>query len=141
MTQALAVDTSALFAILNHEAEGVIFLTLLGQAEARFISAATLHEAHCVDTRSGCVSGMGALSRLVAGLRFVVVPFDEEMLAIAQAGYSRFGRGSGHPAKLNMGDCFSYALARTRNLPLLFKGDDFPRTDVSPAVPGRWAVP
>lgn len=62
------------------------------------------------------------------------VAFDVDQLAAARVAYSRYGRGSGHPARLNMGDCFSYALAKSRNLPLLFKGDDFIHTDIEPAL-------
>jgi ribonuclease VapC len=66
-----------------------------------------------------------------------VVPFDSHQLAVARAAHQRYGRGSGHPARLNFGDCFSYALAVTTGEALLFKGNDFALTDVTPAyVPG-----
>lgn len=134
MKRALAVDTSALFAVLNREPESTLVLTLLGHAETRLISAATLHEAHCVDIRGGRAPGDRTLSRLVAGLKLSIVPFDEEMLEVSRLGYSRFGRGTGHPARLNMGDCFAYALAKARDLPLLFKGEDFLHTDIRSAM-------
>lgn len=133
--RALAVDTSALFAILDHEAENLAFLELLGGVQRRFVSAATLYEAHCVDIRRGRVRGAQDLVRLIAGLRLTVVPLDEEMIEVSRLGYIRFGRGSGHPAGLNMGDCFAYALAKARDLPLLYKGNDFGHTDIRPAVP------
>jgi ribonuclease VapC len=74
------------------------------------------------------------LRSLVADTLILVVPFGERELEVAVDARLRFSRGSGHAAKLNFGDCFSYALARTRNLPLLFKGDDFIHTDVVPAL-------
>lgn len=62
-----------------------------------------------------------------------VIPFDQDHLIIAKSAFERFGRGSGHPAKLNYGDCMSYAIAMERGIPLLFKGEDFPHTDIEPA--------
>ena len=78
--------------------------------------------------------GLPFLRSLVADTLILVVPFGERELEVAVDARLRFSRGSGHAAKLNFGDCFSYALARTRNLPLLFKGDDFIHTDVVPAL-------
>jgi ribonuclease VapC len=74
------------------------------------------------------------LELLVENLSPQVVSFDLGQLAVAKAAYTRFGRGTGHPANLNMGDCFAYAVAKTRRLPLLFKGNDFIHTDVEPAL-------
>ena len=62
-----------------------------------------------------------------------VITFDETMAVIGIAAFDHYGKGRGHPAQLNFGDCLSYAVARSRNLPLLFKGDDFRRTDLVPA--------
>ena len=74
------------------------------------------------------------LDRLVADLRLDAVPVDEQQVAAARAAYRDYGRGSGHAAGLNFGDCFAYACARTHGARLLFKGDDFARTDIVPAV-------
>jgi ribonuclease VapC len=63
-----------------------------------------------------------------------IVPFSEEQARGAIVAYGRFGRSSGHPARLNFGDCFAYALARAMDLPLLYKGDDFSRTDIRSAL-------
>ena len=78
--------------------------------------------------------GMSFLEGLVSDTLITLVPFGPAELAAALDARLRFSRGSGHPAKLNFGDCFAYALAKTRNLPLLFKGDDFIHTDIVPAL-------
>ena len=133
---AVAVDTSALIAILYREVESGEFVDGLAVAGMGFISAATLHEAHCVTVRSGINGVALRLAKLIEQLQLTILPFDEEMPKAARDAYSRFGRGTGHRAKLNMGDCFAYALAKSRGLPLLFKGDDFIHTDVAPALAG-----
>ena len=74
------------------------------------------------------------LDRLVADLRLDAVPVDEQQVAAARAAYRDYGRGSGHAAGLNFGDCFAYALAATTGEPALFTGDDFTHTDVLPVV-------
>ncbi|MVA98115.1 PIN domain-containing protein [Nitratireductor sp. CAU 1489] len=127
-------DTSALIAILTAESEAEAFMAAFDSCEAYAISAATLHEAHCVARRAGLVDGNARLDRFVELTRPNVEPFDGRQLDVARDAYLRYGRGSGHRAGLNMGDCFSYALARTHGLPLLFKGDDFVHTDIEPAL-------
>lgn len=78
--------------------------------------------------------GPERLSRLIRFSEIDIVPFDEAQASIGIDARFRYGRGSGNSAKLNFGDCFAYALAKARNLPLLFKGDDFSHTDVVPAL-------
>ena len=130
----VAVDTSALIAIINAEPEAGAFVDAIGTASEALVSAATLLEAHCVACRwAGGVSA-GELQSLIDRLELTVVSFDLAQLEAARSAYSLYGRGTGHPANLNMGDCFSYALAKSRNLPLLFKGEDFIHTDVRPAL-------
>lgn len=129
----MVVDTSALIAILVAEPEAESFMQVLDVKPSE-VSAATLHEAHCVARRSGIASGTQRLQRLIDLAETRVFPFDVVQLSAARDAYERYGRGTGHPARLNMGDCFSYALARTRNLPLLFKGGDFVHTDIVSAV-------
>jgi ribonuclease VapC len=129
----IAIDTSVLVAIINGEAEARDFITIIGETPSA-ISAATLLEAHCVATRWVGGEKSSAMQMLIEKLELRTVSFDAAQLDIAKSAYARFGRGSGHPANLNMGDCFSYALAKTRKLPLLFKGDDFIHTDVEPAL-------
>ena len=77
-----------------------------------------------------------AFDDFVREARLVIEPVDEPQVRLARAAYRAFGRGSGHPAALNFGDCFSYALAKLRDEPLLYKGKDFPETDIHPALTG-----
>jgi ribonuclease VapC len=128
------VDTSALISILVAE-EGYVQLAEYMDTEVdAAISAATLHEAFCVCTRQNLPRGPERLERMVSLLEAEIVPFDAAQLVAARQAYREFGRGSGHRAGLNMGDCFSYALAKIRGLPLLFKGDDFVHTDIRAAL-------
>lgn len=127
-------DTSAPVAILNAEPDAQRFERAFSDADVILISAATVFEAHCAVMRSRAPFGSRRLEGLIDALSMELIPFDHEQTQIAGDAYSRFGRGSGHHAKLNMGDCFAYALARSRDLPLLFKGDDFTHTDIRPAI-------
>jgi len=124
----IVVDTSALIAILRAEADAPDLLEIIGAADEVMISAATLLEASIVTAGKG--DETLRLKRLVEQTELVVVPFSAEESLVGEEAYRRFGRGSGHPAKLNFGDCFAYALAKARGLPLLFKGNDFIHTDL-----------
>lgn len=129
----LVVDTSALVAILKAEPEASAFADLLA-ASRIYASNVTLFELHCVAIRSAGIIEPQAVASLLENLEISPVEFDAEQLDAAQIAYARYGRGTKHRAQLNMGDCFAYALARTRNLPLLFKGEDFIHTDIVPAL-------
>lgn len=129
----MIVDTSALVAVLLDEPETRSFVRLL-TLNPTFISAATLVEARVVMTRGREVLGRRALDTLLREIDVSVVPVDAEQADIASDAYRDFGRGSGHRAHLNYGDCFSYALAIARSDTLLYKGDDFTHTDVRPAT-------
>ncbi len=131
---ALVVDTSALICVLNSESDAQPFKVALHEADAVLISLATLFEASCVVRSDRFFEGTRRLDQLIASLDPEFADFDEAQLRVAREAYARYGRGAGHPAKLNMGDCFAYALARTRKLPLLFKGEDFVHTDIEPAL-------
>src|SRR5947207_1395332 len=123
----MVIDTSALLAILQDEPERRSFNEALEAADARSISAATLVETSIViESRYGA-EGVRDLDALIAKASVEVVPVDLEQAHIARTAFSHFGKGH-HPAGLNYGDCFSYALARVLGEPLLFKGDDFTRT-------------
>lgn len=126
----MIVDSSAVVAILIDETDGPELERTLLAAPTPVMSAATLLESHIVMRRRFGEVGVSKVDRLVreAGIRVVMV--DEVQARTASRGHAAFGRGSGHPARLNYGDCFSYALAITRDEPLLFKGDDFVHTDV-----------
>jgi ribonuclease VapC len=132
--KAFVVDTSALLAILNVEDDVERFRQALHIADAILISSATALEASCVAIRSDIRNGPVRLAELLDEISPEVWPFDSRQLAAARAANSLYGRGTAHKARLNMGDCFSYALAKTRNLPLLFKGNDFIHTDIEPAL-------
>ncbi len=129
----IAVDTSALIAILFGETEGDAFRHRISQ-EPVCLSAVSLQEASMV--MAGRLSDETAwqeLDELIKDVPIEVVAYDRELAEIGRLAFLRFGKGR-HPARLNCGDCASYALAKQRGLPLLFKGGDFARTDIVPAI-------
>jgi ribonuclease VapC len=105
----------------------------LVSARRLFLSAATLVEAGIVAERQNEESGGRDLDLLIHRLRVEVVPVTEEQAELARSAYRRFGKGK-HPAALDVGDCFSYALARSLGEPLLFVGADFSKTDIQTAA-------
>ncbi len=106
----------------------------IANAETRRLSAASYVEASAVIDATGNPIASRRFDDLLREARIVIEPVTEAQARIAREAFRDFGRGSGHPAKLNFGDCFVYALARARNEPLLFKGDDFVHTDIAPAL-------
>lgn len=130
----MIVDTSALIAVAMGEPDAApAFDAMIGAPVLR-ISAGSLLEAAIVADRRGPVVAR-RLDQLVRDLRAQVVPVDLEQVTVARAAYRDFGKGSGHPAQLNSGDCFSYALATVTGESLLWVGEDFGHTDVEPALP------
>lgn len=129
----VALDTSALAAVVFGEPEAEQVLAVMVRAAGDLtLSAATAVEADIViEARQG-PDATRDLHVLLTRLRVTTVPVDERQAAAAVAAWRRFGKGR-HPAGLNLGDCFSYALATTSGASLLFKGDDFQRTDVAAA--------
>lgn len=125
----MIVDTSALMAVLQKEPEAKSFAALLVDEECT-MSAGTLLETRIVANGRGGTSKQRKLDELLRRTSVSVIAVDEEQALIGSEAYTRYGRGSGSPAKLNYGDCFSYALAIARDEPLLFTGDDFIHTDV-----------
>ena len=125
----MVVDTSALIAILFGEPEEETFLRILIRARGAAVSAGTVLETQIVSRRRYNVAADKALDGLLyrVNLNIHVVTLDQ--LEMARQGYRQYGQGTGGGA-LNFGDCFSYALAKTLNEPLLFKGDDFGKTDI-----------
>jgi len=120
------VDSSVIAAICLGEPDAESFLELLLDTRPLTVGAATFAEAGVViDARQP-----GSLDRFVNALDVEVVPFDIEQANIAREAYRQFGKGSGHQAQLNFGDCLSYATAVALEQPLLFKGEDFLHTDV-----------
>ncbi|WP_147916631.1 type II toxin-antitoxin system VapC family toxin [Ruania zhangjianzhongii] len=129
----MIVDTSALIAVLLGEDDAPVFARLLAARPVR-ISAATLVEARIViESRVG-PAARRRLEDLLHTIQAEVVPVDEEQAFVASEAYRDYGRGSGHAAGLNFGDCFSYALATTRREELLYKGEDLGHTDIRRAA-------
>lgn len=126
----IVADTSAFIAILKKEQDAAEYRRALLEAEKAYISAATAVELHVVVTARLGAEGILRLNHLYAQPLFEIVDVDRQQMILASQAYERFGKGR-HPAKLNFGDLFSYALAKSRNLPLLFKGDDFSKTGIA----------
>jgi ribonuclease VapC len=128
----MTLDTSAILAILQDEPEREEFLSRIGTAERRQVSAVSVLEAAMVlEGRRGEDAGSD-LDLFLNRAAIEIVPFDSEQLNIARSAFRRFGKGR-HRAGLNFGDCAAYALARWSDEPLLFKGEDFSATDVRQA--------
>jgi ribonuclease VapC len=124
------IDTSALVAVLLDEPEAPAIGGAMAAAPVCRISAATYLElAIVIDGRRDAALS-GAIDALLRRGRIEIVALTPQQARLAREAYQRFGRGSGHPARLNMGDCFAYALARDLGEPLLFKGRDFALTDI-----------
>jgi ribonuclease VapC len=121
----MIVDTSALISILCSEPEAKAFALAMAQADGLRISAANYVEAAIVIDGSRDPIASRAFDDLIREANIKVEPVSTEQVKVAREAYRDFGRGSGHAARLNIGDCFAYALARTAVEPLLFKGDDF----------------
>jgi len=135
----MVVDTSALVAILLVEPEAERFGAALSEAPLRLMSAVTRVElSFVIEGRKGD-PGRKDVERLLANGRFEVVAVTPQHAEIAIEAFRRFGKGR-HPAGLNIGDCFSYALAIASGHPLLFKGNDFANTDVPAAIPIEGAL-
>ena len=124
----IAVDTSVILAMALGEPEAESFTALLGR-EAVAIGWPTLLEARMVLTGKGFPNASDVVGQLVRLPNVTAIAFDEAHYRAADRAFDRFGKGH-HPAALNMGDCFAYAVASVAGAPLLFKGSDFGRTDV-----------
>ncbi|HYD66344.1 type II toxin-antitoxin system VapC family toxin [Azospirillum sp.] len=130
----MIIDTSAVIAILRQESDADTYAGAIEDAPTRRISAANLLEAAVVIDGSRGPIASRRFDDFVREAALVVEPVTEAHVRIARDAYRDFGRGSGHPAKLNFGDCFAYALAKATGEPLLFKGNDFIHTDVPSAI-------
>ena len=127
----IVIDASAVVACLAEEAEATEFAKRIALAKRRFISSVNLLEARLVRVFS---KGIPAeiVDDFLANENIEVIAFDEPLSELAFDAYRRYGKGR-HPARLNMGDCAAYALAKARGWPLLYKGDDFSETDIERA--------
>ena len=129
----MILDSSVLVAILFKEPEAAAFADAIGKATAVAMAAPSLVEATMVSEGRTSPMMREKLDGLLHEAEVEIVPFTVEHAALASEGWRRFGKGR-HPAGLNLGDCFAYALAKHRNQPLLFKGNDFSLTDVKAAL-------
>jgi ribonuclease VapC len=129
----MIVDTSAALAVVLGEPGFEVFASAISASETRRISAASFLEASIVaETRAGD-RGLRQFDSFIRESELAVEPVTHEHALIAREGFSNYGKGR-HPAGLNFGDCFAYALAKSTGEPLLFKGQDFRQTDVLPAL-------
>ena len=136
----MVIDSSAIIAVLLNEANAAQIAEAIDSGSQRLLSAASLLEASIViESRKGEAAGR-ELDLLIYRAAIEVVAVDQDQVEIARIAWRRYGKGR-HPAGLNYGDCFSYALARSRGLPLLFQGEDFCRTDLDaiPLLPAQGA--
>lgn len=126
----MIVDSSAIVAILRDEPDAGVLMEVLAADQRRRIATPTFLETSIVlgPTRHG------ELDALLTRLNADILPFTAEHARIARAAYARYGKRTRSPAQLNFGDCMSYALAVSTAEPLLFKGDDFTHTDITPAI-------
>ena len=130
----MIVDSSAVVAILREEPEAEALVRAIASADVIRMSAGTLLEAALVVDSRGNPIASRRLDEFLRESLTVIEPVTEAQVHIARDAYRDFGKGSGHPASLNFGDLFAYALARVTGEPLLYKGDDFSQTDVPAAL-------
>jgi ribonuclease VapC len=129
----LILDSSAILAVLFEEDGHERIVDAMSDADALAVGAPTLVETGMVAVRAFDLHGKALVSQFLERWSVVVTPFDGRHWQVASEAFIRFGKGR-HPARLNLGDCMTYATARVAELPLLFVGDDFAKTDVTPAL-------
>lgn len=130
----MIIDSSALVSVVDEEPDAATYAAALSHPGPRRLSAATLLESSIViDGRRNPVLS-ARLDELLREAQVTIEPVTETQARIARQAYRDYGRGSGHPAALNFGDCFAYALAKDLGEPLLYKGGDFALTDVRSAL-------
>lgn len=129
----MIIDTSAIVAILNDEPERRAFNEAIEKSDTCLLSTAGFVEASMVIDNSRGYEGLRDFDLLLANAGIELVPVDADQAYIARQAFRQYGKGR-HPAALNFGDCFSYALAKASGFPLLFKGNDFAKTDIQSAL-------
>ena len=132
----MIIDSSALLAILFNEPDAHLHAQAIAKADSVEISAANWLETAIRVDHGGNAIASNALDDLMREAEIKIVPVTAEQASIARQAYRAYGKGTGHPAQLNFGDCFSYALAKSTRQPLLFKGNDFNQTDLPIALEG-----
>jgi ribonuclease VapC len=130
----LILDSSALIAILRDEPEASAMARAIADAAGRQLSAANFVEVAAVIDSGRDPIASRRFDELLREASITIAPVTETQARIARQAYRDFGKGSGHGARLNFGDCFAYALAKDLHEPLLFTGDDFSRTDITAAL-------
>jgi len=131
---AMIVDTSALIAILRDAPEARTCARAIESSVIRRVSAGNFVETALIIDGSRDPIASRRFDDLMREAQIIIEPVTEAQARIAREAYRDFGKGSGHPARLNFGDCFAYALAKITGEPLLFKGDDFAQTDIRPVT-------
>ena len=126
----MIVDTSSIIAILRDEPDAIFHARAIADATDRRLSSVSFVETAVVIDASRDPVATRRFDDFIRESGISIEPVTKSQADIARHAYRDFGKGSGHPAKLNFGDCFAYALARELNEPLLFKGDDFTHTDI-----------
>ncbi len=129
----IVIATSALAAIYLREPDAPLLVEKIGQSLERIVPATCVVEFLLLRRYGG--DRRGWLDLLISSQEIRIEPFNQAMAVIAAEAAEKYGRGSGHPARLNFGDCLSYAVARHLNAPLLYKGGDFSKTDIESALP------
>ena len=129
----MIIDTSAIIAVLRDEQDAVSFARAIADATTRRISAVNFVESAVVIDASRDPIATRRFDDFMKEASILIEPVTAQQAQIARAAYRDFGKGSGHPARLNFGDCFAYALAKESSAPLLFKGKDFAQTDIAVA--------
>jgi ribonuclease VapC len=130
----MVIDTSAIFAAIAGESDSAMYRDAIKSTSIRLMSAVTLLETRVVLFSRIGSGAIATLNELMKSAEILEVPFDQPQGDLAFDAFQRYGKGRGHPAQLNIIDRAAYALARSRDLPLLFKGNDFAQTDVTPAL-------
>jgi ribonuclease VapC len=132
------VDASALVAILAREPDWEDYAAALGDAPAAITSPLTVYETARALARLRSLTIEGAVTRVYRFLDrtgITIAPIDRTAGDLALSAFARYGKGRGHPAQLNLGDCFAYGMAKANDMPLLYKGGDFALTDIRDARP------
>jgi ribonuclease VapC len=127
----MIIDTSAIVAVLRDESDAPHFANAIAEAKVRRVSAVNYVEAAAVIDESRDPIASRRFDEFFREAQLVLEAVTPEQARVAREAYRDFGKGSGHEARLNLGDCFAYALAKVKGEPLLFKGDDFSRTDLA----------
>ena len=130
----IVIDSSVIIAILLSEPEKDVFKDIIAKADQCVMSAMNGHETACVVRARLGTSGDTYLWRMLADSEIEIIAFDEPQMHAAALAFARYGKGMDPKARLNLADCAAYALAKSLNAPLLFKGNDFAATDIQAVV-------